>query len=605
MLPDEPDRQVPLPPSLHDGSDDGLLADVLDRYVTALHLGDASICSALLESHPELAEFTDSVSALDSMCPDREFGSLLLEALTAAASNEQFDAGEATDVTIDQRSGHPIDREADEAPTRVFGHYELLQEIGRGGMGVVFRARQTDLDRIVAVKMILVNRLASRDEIRRFYQEAQAAGRLNHRNIVGIHEVGEFNGQHYFSMDCVEGPSLSELLAAGPARDETRHTSSISSRSQLDAGRESEPRVLNGEQPLTFEDAARIMRDVARATAHLHSEGIVHRDIKPSNILIDDGTPRLTDFGLARVTSSDGMRTDSGAIVGTPNYMSPEQAAGRTQEVGPASDIYSMGVILYEALTGRLPHHGPNPMETLLMVVEADPDLPRHINSEIPREIEAICLKCLEKNPDQRYETAAELADDLDRFLLGNPVSAGTQGVVHRLRRWMRREPALASRWAALIVGAGFLQAAYVNDEVYLATRDSFLRLLGFWALTAFIFQRLQRSDTVAGVSRYCWLASDALFLTRMLILAGPPVGPLIVVYPMLIAASGLFFQEGLVLFMTSVSLVSYAAFLWLRPEEASPAHYSMIFAAILIVIGVVISHQVHRLRTLSRHFEA
>lgn len=588
-LPDEPDS---------------FLADVLDRYVSALHLGDVVACESLLQSHPELAEFLDPVGALDSMCPDIEFGSLLLEALTAAGDADPFGTGPGTDITIDERTGDPMERSPDQAPARVFGHFELLEEIGRGGMGVVFRARQTDLDRIVAIKMILVNRLASEDEIRRFYQEAQAAGRLHHRNIVGIHEVGEVNGQHFFSMDCVEGPSLSELLAAGPAREESLRRSGLSSTTSLEVGVDSEPAPLTGERPLTFDDAARISRDVARAAAHLHAADIVHRDIKPSNILIDNGTPRLTDFGLARVTSSDGMRTDSGAIVGTPNYMSPEQAAGRASEVGPASDIYSMGVMLYEALTGKLPHHGPNPMETLLLVVEADPDLPHHINPDIPPELEAICLKCLEKSPEQRYDSATELADDLDRFLRGEPVTAGTQGMIHRLRRWMRREPALASRWAAIIVGAGILQAAFLNGDVELLTRDSFLRLLGFWALTGFIFQRLQRSESLAMISRYCWLASDALFLTRMLILAGPPVGPLIVVYPMLIAASGLFFQEALVLFMTSVSLISYASFIWMRPEEAIRGHYPLIFAAILIVIGVVISHQVRRLRTLSRHFE-
>jgi Protein kinase domain len=285
---------------------------------------------------------------------------------------------------------------------RYFGDYELLGEIARGGMGVVYRAKQVSLDRLVAVKMMRPGLLASEPEIRRFYAEARTAARLQHPNIVAIHEVGEFEGLHYFSMDFVEGPSLDALVR---------------------------------ERPLSSEEAARYVQVLAEAVQYAHAQGILHRDLKPSNVLVDaGGRPRITDFGLARPLDGDSGSTVAGMVMGTPAYMPPEQAAGQHDRLSPASDVYSLGAILYELLTGRPPFRSGNQRETVRMVLEEEPARLRELSPQISRELETICLRCLEKEPAKRYGSAAELAGELGRFLRGEP--GPMRLPAPRVRRW-------------------------------------------------------------------------------------------------------------------------------------------------------------------------
>jgi len=316
------------------------------------------------------------------------------------------------------------------AEPRRFADYDLLEEIARGGMGVVYKARQISLNRIVALKMILAGQLASEREVRRFHAEAAAAAKLDHPGIVPIYEVGEQQGQHFFSMGFIEGESLDARIAGAPL----------------------EPRK-----------AAEILEAVAQAVQYAHEKGVVHRDLKPANILLDNaGHPRITDFGLARPVTGHSGLTASGEIVGTPSYMPPEQAAGKLDEIGPASDVYALGAVLYAMLTGRPPFQAPNPLDTLLQVLEQEPIAPRRRNPHVPRDLETICLKALEKNPDRRYRTAGDMAADLGRYLSGFAITARRVGPVGRMIRWAKRRPAVSvSLLCALVLGLAAILFAY------------------------------------------------------------------------------------------------------------------------------------------------
>jgi eukaryotic-like serine/threonine-protein kinase len=379
---------------------DSPLDEILAFYLEEVEAGRTPDRDAVLAKHPELiAELNAFFANLDHVA---ELASPWRAGHVDADTTVDPFAARSLPVEEGQRIGY-------------FGDYELLREIGRGGMGVVYAARQVSLDRVLAVKMISEGRLAALDGLERFRREAEAVAHLDHPAIVPIFEVGDHNGRHYFSMKLVDGGSLSQLA----------------------------PQLR--EDPKT---AAKLLAEVARAVHYAHQRGILHRDLKPANILLDrQGRPFVADFGLARRVEGDGTLTRSDSIIGTPAYMAPEQAEGRREAVTTASDVYGLGAILYETLTGQPPFRGKTVFEIVQQVREIEPESPSRINPTAPRDLVTICLKCLEKDPRRRYASAEAFAEDLERWLDGRPIFARPSTFGERVIKWGMRH-----RVAAMLI---------------------------------------------------------------------------------------------------------------------------------------------------------
>ena len=527
--------------------------ELLDQYMSRLQAGEEIDRAAFLLEFPELESALDCIEMLD------EF-----------ASNSTDEP-----LSDDQMQGL-LDSVFGKLP-REFGDFELIEEIGRGGMGVVFRARQRGLDRMVAVKMILSPHLASEEHVRRFHAEAQAAARLHHPSIVHIHEVGQFEGQHFFVMEFIDGMSLSERIAQGA---------------------------------LTFEETARIMTRVARACAYLHREGVIHRDLKPSNILLDkEGNPYLTDFGLAKVRFGSSDLTTSGTIIGTPSYMSPEQASGHSVDVGPLSDVYSLGAILYEMLTGQAPFREETPLDTLMKVITGEPLLPRQIDKNIPRQLQLIAMKCMEKSPNSRYASADAFADDLHRYLIGEAIEVRPPSLYERVLRWMRREPALAARLAVMSVFLTVETISFCLDKVPAYFHYTMLGMIFGWVLVWVTCQQLIRFRALAAPSYFVWGTLDIVMMMIVLMVAKGAASPLVLGLPMLVAASGLWLRERFVWMMTTMATIAYILLIFdyyfIRPYLQNITQYQfdrhVIFILMLFGIGGSVGYLVHRIRTLSQ----
>src|SRR5436189_690677 len=340
---------------------------------------------------------------------------------SAIASAKGDDGGSAENVEENAAAAARHNKKAAHAAETLgeLGDYELLEEVGRGGQGVVFRARQKSLNRIVALKVISLGQWASQAHLKRFRREAEAAASLDHPGIVPIYEVGERDGSCYFSMKFVEGGQLDEVV---------RRT------------------------PMSIRQAAELIAKVARTVHYAHEHGILHRDIKPGNILLDaKGEPHLTDFGLARLVETESTVTHTLDVIGTPSYMAPEQAVGNNTAVSSVTDVYGLGAVLYQLLTGHPPFAGGTTFETVRLVLDTEPRQPRLWNPKVDRDLSTICLKCLEKDPKRRYPSALALAEDLERWLKHEPIRARHTGVFARGTKWVRRNPSSALFAASLV----------------------------------------------------------------------------------------------------------------------------------------------------------
>ena len=513
-------------------ADEERLAELIESLSEARGSDAVALLERQAKTHPWLASHLRELFAAMSMADAvAEASTVMLPAAVAASPSAPPPAAGAFVPGVT-----PL--------PAAFDDYELLEEIGRGGMGVVYRARQKSLRRIVAVKMLLRRDLATMADLARFRSEAEAAARLDHPGIVSIFEVGEHDGLPFYSMRLIEGTTLAKRLDAGPVP----------------------PR-----------EAATILASVAAAVDAAHHRGVLHRDLKPSNILIDAaGNPHVSDFGLAKRIEQDQDVTHTGAILGTPCYMSPEQAAGSRGDVGPASDVWSLGAILYQTLTGRPPFQATNPMDTLLAVLENDPPVPRSLDPSVNRDLEMIALKSLQKPQDLRYSSAAALAADLRAFLAGEPVAARRGGITDIASRIFREthHATVLENWGLLWMwhSVVVLTLCVVTDVLAWQGIDSRWPYIVLWggglAVWAPIFWALRhRTGPVTAVERqiaHIWgasvIASVMLFWVEALLeLPALKVSPVLALLAGIVffakagILSGVFYIQAAVLFATAL----------------------------------------------------
>lgn len=453
-----------------------------------------------------------------------------------------------------------------------FGDYEVLEELGRGGMGAVYKAVQLSLDRPVALKMIHARYGRLQREMERFWREAKTAARVQHGNIVQIYEAGQLHGQSYFAMEYVEGHDMEEATADGP---------------------------------LSAEQAARYVVRVARAVHHLHTHGVLHRDLKPSNILIDNqDEPKVTDFGIARPLQDERTETTTGTVLGSPCYMAPEQATPEMGRVGPWTDVYGLGAVLYRLLTGRPPFDGRNVLDTMLQAVISTPPRPSTLNPRVPPMLEAICLKCLERSPDRRYGSAELLADDLERFLADEAVEAADLELATRLRRWLLRETHLVVHLLALSIVAMAKLALFLQPHAPRALLHV-AGALSVWIVGCVILRLLQPLVRRPGAVGVAWAAMDITCLTATLLLATGIASPGVAAFGAIIVASALWVRVGPVAWATLLSLVALLLLMidslaWHPARQLTVDGYVIVAVTVCAVSLLVLRH-VRRTRALSR----
>ena len=537
-----------------DSARDEMLAAVLSEVADQAAGGREPSLEQTIQRYPDLEEDLRHL-----------WGAVMLAGAVGTHANDAtagFDSSELQPVGF-------------ELPAR-FGDYELLEELGRGGMGIVYRAHQISLDREVAIKMLLRGQLATPADEARFRHEAESAARLNHPGIVPVYEVGEQDGRLFFSMQFIEGETLASLLKS---------------------------------KPLPPRYTARILSAVARAIHYAHEHGVLHRDLKPSNILIDaGGDPHVTDFGLARRVSAAESLTNTGAVLGTPTYMSPEQAGGNRGEVGPLSDVYSLGSVLYHALTGRPPFQAASPVDVVLMLLEQEPLPPRLLNARADRDLAMIALRCLQKPQDLRYPSAKALADDLTAYLADEPVAARSGQVSQIVARWFRETHhatilqnwGLLWMWHSLVL---FVVSALTNYLEWRGITDRvpyfLLWTAGLGAWAAVFWWLRQRMGPVTFVERqiaHIWAGSmisiAALFPLEYLLDL-----PALKLSPLLAVSSGTVFLVKAGMLTGTFYLQAFALFLTAPAMAVWPQHAHLIFGTVSALCFFLPGWQYHARR--------
>lgn len=506
-------------------------------------------------------------SAVSTVC--HQFPSFHTELREFWELHRQFEAAAV-------HSGSPIETPtvssfmgtSEVAEGRRIGPYELIEEIDRGGMGVVFRARHLKLDRIVALKVIRSGELARAEEIARFRSEAEAAAHLSHPGIVPIYEVGQEGGLIYFTMAFIDGRTLTEWSA---------------------------------KTAISPDDAARLVYRICQAVEFAHQHGIYHRDLKPGNVLVDkNGQPIVIDFGLAKFAQRDNELTNTGQILGTPAYMAPEQASGRGRHAEATADIYSIGAVLYFLLSGQAPFSGPTPFDVLLQVIDREPPPPSKLNRRVSRELDYVCRRAMEKRPENRYGSAAEMARDLERLLKREPLKLPLQSWRDYISVWWRREPILVCH----VCGIGTtVLIVCVSSPYYLAawTISEQLGLLVLWFIACFALQYWVYRARWRDAACLTWATVDVFLFTWLVSNADPPRTLLLIGYPMLIAASSLFYRTRFVIFMTTLCVLG---FIWLKFVEVDGSlariDFCAIFVSGLLVIGLTMHSMIRRVRGMS-----
>jgi serine/threonine-protein kinase len=515
---------------------DRRLVELIERLTDDLHAGRDPDLDGAARIHPDLADELRELWAAASIADE------LARASPSPSSDE----------TSPWQSPTACDRLGPSPPGQLFGNHVLLEELGRGGMGVVHLARQVHLNRVVALKRLLHGPMARPEDVARFRAEASSAARLSHPNVVAVHDVGAIEGQPYLVMQYVEGTTLARRLLDGPL-----------------------PPV----------EAATLLAPICRGIQHAHERGILHRDLKPSNILIDlQGRPLVGDFGLAKRIdlSADATMTETGAILGTPSYMAPEQASSNRGAIGPPTDVYGLGAILYQMLTGRPPFQAASPLDTILLVLEQDPVPPRVLNPRADPDLEMVALKCLQKAPDLRYPTASAMADDLEAYLDGKPVSARSTSFRALAGRYFSETPhaALLENWGELWMYHGVALIVFYGLTYWLLARGVAARWpyfaiftigLGTWA--AIFWSLRRRRGPVTIVERqlaHIWGAG--VIGVNLILVAEWLMGlPVMGLAPMLAICNGMLILVKAGIFSGEFYVHAAAVFLTLIPAALYP----------------------------------